>query len=122
MTAATKRTVLRTFTVPGSSALSSAIDLGESGWLVGLMQEATGSAWTSSILEIHGATTESGTYRQLYDRNGNKVQIVAAAMSTSGGWYVDLSDAPVGSARFIKLNSATAQASARTVTAICLER
>lgn len=78
------------------------------------------AAWTAASIGFHVASTETGTYTPLYDRNGALVQIVAPAVDKT---YV--APAEITAARWLKLwsqdgaGSGTNQGAARSLVVDC---
>jgi hypothetical protein len=99
------------FSIANGQSLSNAIDLKENG-LCGLYMPA---AWDAADLTLVGATSLSGTYQNVNDKDGTEMLIKAAASR-----FILLNPADFAGLRFLKLRSGTsgaavAQTAARTI-------
>lgn len=110
--------VITTVTIPEDGSLTPAVYLGTK-TLVGI---ETPAEWTAANLTLQAASTEGGTYKNVYDKAGNEYTITAAASRAIALSEDDL----YGIGRWIKVRSGTGgtpvnQAADRELTLILKE-
>lgn len=86
---------------------STIVDLGQSGILEAIHMP---DAWTDSNLTLRVSLESNGTYRQVYDADGNKVTIQATPMI-----FISLNGLVTKGMRYIQFESDLVQAAARTI-------
>lgn len=86
---------------------STVVNLGESGILEAIHMP---DAWTEANLQLRVSLTEDGTFRKVYDADGNAVHIASVP-----GTFISLNGLVTKGMRYVQFESTSLQSAARSI-------